>query len=425
MATSKLVVATAAITAIVRLRERRRPKHRKPLAERNTIHPGGPYKAWRLSEKLLVGSNIMFEHLFRMNQQEFLHLVSWLRINCNLEDTKYQTAEQKVMFALYIFAHNTTIRVTCHEFLVTWSSVSRSMNMLLPMFEALHKAVCRQMPDEWLDREIELDPKLNAFNGCIGAIDGTHVFAHIRATEQKNWRDRRGNVSQNVLAAVRYCDGGFSYVLAGAEGSITDSTLASLALQGMHSFKIPPHRYYLGDSGFGIRGGLVIPFANVCYHLQDWRDADNPPKDACELYNLRHARLRVIVEQAFGRVKRRWKIVRGTAAEYSLDKQISIVYAVTGLHNFLLKERKQSKKDLLLQNYQWAVLEDDELDLAAIEAEEERILGLARERAARLIGFDDQVTGELKGGVGAYRVRHTAAILMWEQYQQENRRRHR
>ena len=40
-----------------------------------------------------------------------------------------------------------------------------------------------------MDTAIELDPKLNAFNGCIGAIDGTHIAAFIPARKQLRWRD--------------------------------------------------------------------------------------------------------------------------------------------------------------------------------------------------------------------------------------------
>jgi hypothetical protein len=93
------------------------------------------------------------------------------------------------------------------------------------------------------------------------------------------------------------------------------------------------------DAGFGVRKGLVVPFPNVRYHLQDWRDADRRPRTKKELYNLRHCGLRVRVEHAFGHVKRRWKLVRCAPIEYSIKKQVQIVYAVTGLHNFIIYER--------------------------------------------------------------------------------------
>lgn len=80
----------------------------------------------------------------------------------------------------------------------------------------------------------------------------------------------------------------------------------------------------------------MIPFPGVRYHLQDWTDAGNKPVTAKELYNLRHTRIRVVVKQAFRQLKRQWKIVRFAPFEYSVRKQVQIVYTVTGLHNFII-----------------------------------------------------------------------------------------
>lgn len=140
-------------------------------------------------------------------------------------------------------------------------------------------------------------------------------------------------ISQNVFAAVRQ-DFSFSYVIAGAEGSINDASLCAQAFA--RSFHIPGGRYSVADAGFRYRDDMVLPFPNVRYHLQDWCNAEVPPETKKELYNLRHARLRVVVEQAFGILKRRFKIVRNVGAEYDIDTQIDIVYIVTALHNFII-----------------------------------------------------------------------------------------
>lgn len=73
-------------------------------------------------------------------------------------------------------------------------------------------------------------------------------------------------ISQNVLAAVRL-DGTFSYVLAGYEGSINDASLIRHAYS--KSFKIPSKHFYVGDTGFGSRAGLLVPYPGVRYHLND------------------------------------------------------------------------------------------------------------------------------------------------------------
>jgi hypothetical protein len=160
---------------------------------------------------------------------------------------------------------------------------------------------------------------------------------------------------------------------------------ASLAAQAQgRTFRVPEGRYYVGDAGFGARKGLSIPFPLVRYHIEDWGNADVPPKDAKELYNLRHARIRVVVEQAFGRLKRRFKILRGCPPEYSVPDQIRFVYASTAIHNFLIQQRD--------------VPELSELEKECMEA--------ARQRADRVISSRR-----------SEEVRQLAAYLMYKEYQ--------
>ncbi|XP_028223425.1 uncharacterized protein LOC114404890 [Glycine soja] len=67
------------------------------------------------------------------------------------------------------------------------------------------------------------------FKDCIGAIDGTHIPASVKGRDVSSYRDRHGNISQNVLAACNF-DLEFMYVLSGWEGSAHDSKVLSDAL---------------------------------------------------------------------------------------------------------------------------------------------------------------------------------------------------
>lgn len=145
-------------------------------------------------------------------------------------------------------------------------------------------------------------------------------------------------------------DGFFVYVLVGAEGSINDSSLIRIAKT--INLRIPSARFFIADAGFGSRRGILIPFLETRYHLQDWEAADHRPQNKKEIYNLRHAQLRVIVEQIFGRVKRKFKIVRHSAAEYNIRDQHRIMLAVTGLWNFILGDGLEpNERDLDLHSY--------------------------------------------------------------------------
>ena len=62
------------------------------------------------------------------------------------------------------------------------------------MFVILHTEFVRLLEDNWLDLGIELNSALNAFNGCIRAVDGTHIAAYIPSKKQRPWFDRYGAV---------------------------------------------------------------------------------------------------------------------------------------------------------------------------------------------------------------------------------------
>ena len=59
------------------------------------------------------------------------------------------------------------------------------------------------------------------FEGCLGAVDGTHIESFIPSEDIPRYRNQKGDLSQNVLAACAF-DLRFCYVLSGWEGSAAD-----------------------------------------------------------------------------------------------------------------------------------------------------------------------------------------------------------
>lgn len=303
-----------------------------PALGRSIIHIHGPAESSAFINQLLEGSPRRFQELFRLTQDEFTKLHDWLTDYDYLRGSRYQNTRQKLVIFLYIMATGASQRQTAFFLLCAQSAVHRAFHHVLTGMQQYHAVMVRMPPSNWLDPDIELDPSLNALNGAIGAIDGTHISAWIRSgsAAAKGWYDRKGNITQNVLAVVR-SDLSFMWVLPGAEGSMNDASLLGKAFS--FGLSIPKGRYLLADAGFGSTTGIIVPFPNVRYHLQDWREADKPIRTIKELYNLRHARARVVVEQAFGLLKRTWKIIRNSAPEYAFIHQKAIIYAATALQN--------------------------------------------------------------------------------------------
>ena len=105
------------------------------------------------------------------------------------------------------------------------------------------------------------------FKHAKGAIDGTHVPAHIRA----RYRDREGNITHNYIAACTF-EMIFCYILAGWEGSAADSYLFEKARES--TFAVPEGCYYLADAGFPSCDVLLVPYREVWYHLREWGNAN-------------------------------------------------------------------------------------------------------------------------------------------------------
>jgi len=73
------------------------------------------------------------------------------------------------------------------------------------------------------------------------------------------------------------------------------------------------------------------------YHLTfDYR-----PADTDELFNLRHASARNVIEQIFGVLKRCFRILV-YAAEIDMDLQAHIPAALAAIHNFMIQRSSQA-----------------------------------------------------------------------------------
>jgi hypothetical protein len=181
--------------------------------------------------------------------------------------------------------------------------------------------------------QIALNSKFAAFfTDCIGALDGTHIDVSLPLEEQARYRNRKGHLSQNVLAACNF-EMEFTYILAGWEGSAHDGTVYRDAHYNQ-GFLTPLGKYLLRDAGYPNTDTILVPYRGTRYHLKEQRLAGKKPENPKELFNLRHASLRNVVERIFGVVKRKYQILR-TPSEYSIDTQTRIIISCTALHNWV------------------------------------------------------------------------------------------
>lgn len=105
------------------------------------------------------------------------------------------------------------------------------------------------------------------FKDCLGVLNGTHIHANISPIDRARYRNSKGFISQNVLAAVSF-DMRFAYVLSGWEGSASDGQILEDARSV--DFKIPDGKFYLGDGGFPGSESVLVPYHGVHYHTGEW-----------------------------------------------------------------------------------------------------------------------------------------------------------
>ncbi|MCO5607538.1 hypothetical protein L7F22_061735 [Adiantum nelumboides] len=149
---------------------------------------------------------------------------------------------------------------------------------------------------------------------CCGTIDCTHINIDLPHDEQsKPWRDRCGNYSM-ILQGIEDAKMRFTDVNIGWPGSCSDKRV--LRNSGL---------YRIGDGGYVLLPWLMIPFPRPQLVSQRHRN-----------YNFMQSSTRIIVERAFGRLKRKWQILKGIISSPDLSRLPSLIYACCILHNMVV-----------------------------------------------------------------------------------------
>ncbi|WOG86793.1 hypothetical protein DCAR_0206011 [Daucus carota subsp. sativus] len=199
---------------------------------------------------------------------------------------------------------------------------------------------------------------------CVGAMYGTHIPATIRGRAVSSYRNRHGFDSQNVLATCNF-DLEFIYVLSGWEGSAHDSKVLNDALSRRNGLEVPP------DRRFANRRQFLAPLRGVRYHQKNFDGEGRHPRNANELFNLRHSSLRNVVERIFGVFKSRFTIFK-VAAPFSFQTQAEFVLACAGLYNFLRKECRSDKFPVESTDDQLSDTDDDIYELNPLSQQQQR-----------------------------------------------------
>ncbi|XP_072055034.1 uncharacterized protein [Arachis hypogaea] len=273
--------------------------------------------------------------VIRMGPEAFRQLCQKLRGTGRVKDSIRSTVKEQVAKFLHIIGHNVKTRTMSFFFHRSGETISRHFHNVLHAILSLEGEFFKQPSGEYVPYEIRNSSRFYPFfKDCIGAIDGTHSRVKVSRVEAPRFRGRKDHPTQNILAACGF-DMKFTYVLAGWEGTASDSRILKDALSREHPLRIPEGKYYLGDAGFMLRPGILTPYRGVRYHLKEYSVRE--PQNSKELFNHRHSSLRNVIERCFGVLKKRFPIIASdTEPYYSFETMRDIFLAYCILHNYLM-----------------------------------------------------------------------------------------
>lgn len=148
-------------------------------------------------------------------------------------------------------------------------------------------------------------------------------------------------------------------------------------------------KYYLVDAGYGNRRGFIGPYRGTRYHLKEYGPQALAPRTPSELFNLRHAKLRNVIERTFGLWKERFPILTHMPRNYPIKTQVKIVNACAVLHNFIMSRNPST--DILYDRHRRETISID------VDNNDDR----------------EGETNEESDSQYAYRLRDTIALEMW------------
>lgn len=169
-----------------------------------------------MAEVLNCGNTRRCQEVFRMKPNVFRFLCSELQNKGGLSASRHVAIDEKVGMFLWTVARAASNRDVQERFQHSGDTVSRHFHQVLQAVNLLVPEYIKLPSASVIPVSITSNPKFYSyFNDCIGALDGTHVVAKVPTESTAAFRNRKGWLSQNVLACCEFENSLFTYILAG------------------------------------------------------------------------------------------------------------------------------------------------------------------------------------------------------------------
>jgi len=139
---------------------------------------------------------------------------------------------------LWVCAIKQATRQITQRFGRGMGTVSQKMGEVADAMYSFAQTVVAVKDPEYRKIHPRFDEFRPYFDGCIGALDGTHIKVQVSRKSRLDFMNRKGEVTMNVLGIVDM-DGLFTYVGAGSAGSSHDMSVLTYYM-GRPDYPHPP-----------------------------------------------------------------------------------------------------------------------------------------------------------------------------------------
>ncbi|KAK6158944.1 hypothetical protein DH2020_006258 [Rehmannia glutinosa] len=271
-----------------------------------------------------------FIQQLRMDRNTFARLCFLLENIGGLQRTRHVQISEQVAIFLSVLSRHKKNMVVKFDFKRSGYTISTHFNTVLKAVMKLHPILLSTPQPVGDDC---MDDRWKWFKGCLGSLDGTYIVVRVPINKKAWYKNRKGDVYVNVLVV---CDQNmqYVYVLSGWEGSAADSRVLRDVVSSPNGLRVPNGNCYLCDCGYRNGPGFLTPYRGVRYHLDEFGTGTSVPQNYRELFNLRHAKARNIIERSFGLLQQRWGIIRSRQF-YPIKMQNRIIMVCCLLQNFI------------------------------------------------------------------------------------------
>ncbi|KAK4322343.1 hypothetical protein Pmani_001916 [Petrolisthes manimaculis] len=294
-----------------------------------------------LVQELSLEDHDSFKFFHRVNQDQFLELLSLVEPLISKQDTRMRkavTSHERLSVTLRHLATGESKQSLGYAYWISPNLLSRIIpEVCEALYQMLHTSHLKlpQTEDEW--RRVQADYNNEwQFPNCMGALDGKRVLIGKPAKSGSIYYDYKSNFSVIMLALV---DAKYKFLYAdvggagrASDGGVWDKCTLNRAVQG-NVIGIPPPStlpysnivcpsVLVGDDAFPLRMNLMKPYPGKNLTPERMN------------FNYRLSRARRTSENAFGILSAKFRIFKQPII--TSPKNISkIILATVVLHNYL------------------------------------------------------------------------------------------